>query len=554
MATTSVAGGGGSDSLVGAIDQGTGSTRFLLFDSSCKVIAKEQREIEQRFPKEGWFEQDSKELVSSVRECLEGVWSGLSEWQRTRVKGIGLTNQRETTVLWDRITGQPLHNAVVWCDGRTDEIAERLVAKTESGDKNHFRDRCGLPIHAYFSALKIRWLIENSPRVRAAIDEGRCLFGTVDSWLIWNLTGGVSSDCHVTDVTNASRTMLMNIHTLEWDPELCDFFGIPMEILPKIKSSAEHYGEIAEGAFKGVSICGCLGDQQAALVGQQCFKAGDAKNTYGTGCFLLYNTGEHPVMSRHGMLTTVAYKLGPSQPVTYALEGAVSIAGQSVRWLRDNLGFFDDVSKIAELAGSVEDTGDVYFVPAFSGLYAPYWRPDARGLIIGLTNYTNKAHLCRATLEAVCFQSREILEAMNQDSHLPLSSLRVDGGMTGNRLLLHLQADILGLCVVRPDFNEMTVLGAAIAAGVACGVWPDPTMVPTSDCTTYLPRITSEERDARYARWKQAVQRCMNWHGGRSRSSQEDTKNSGKSLLLFTLGCVTGAVVGGALLLSLRRR
>lgn len=542
----------GKRSLVGSIDQGTASSRFLVFDESLAVVKKHQVEIKQFFPNEGWFEEDPEEIIASVRECLDKVGVALQSDALARLRGVGVTNQRETTILWDKKTGESLAPAVVWCDGRTGELVERMIANTLSKNKDDLRPRCGLPLHTYFSALKIKWLIENRENVRAAIAEGRCLFGTVDSWIIWNLTGGVRGGVHVTDVTNASRTMLMNINTLQWDPELCKFFGIPMEILPEIRSSSEVYGRIAEGPLKDVPICGCLGDQQSALVGQRCFSAGDAKNTYGTGCFLLYNTGNRPVMSHHGMLTTVAYQLGPGQPAMYALEGAVSIAGQSVRWLRDNLDFFQDVSEIEGLAGEVDSTGDVYFVPAFSGLYAPYWQPDARGLMIGLTNYTTKAHLCRATLEAVCFQSREVLDAMNQDSETPLGMLRVDGGMTANTLLLELQADILGIQVVRPKFPEMTALGAALAAGLATGVWQDLSQLPSSPTTTFVPQMTSDERDRRYGRWREAVKRSMHWEGHQEQERGKDKKKR-KAALTFALGVITGSVVSAALLIALRR-
>jgi glycerol kinase len=469
-----------------------------------------------------------------------------------RLRGVGITNQRETTIVWDKTTGRPLSNAIVWCDGRTAGIAASLVGKTSSKSKDQLRPRCGLPINPYFSALKLCWLMKHSQPVMAAIAEGNCLFGTVDTWIIWNLTGGVDGGVHVTDVTNASRTMLMNIHTLQWDPDLCQFFGIPMDILPAIKSSSETYGLIAEGSLKGVPICGCLGDQQAALVGQQCFSPGDAKNTYGTGCFLLKNTGEQPVMSNNGLLTTVAYQLGPGKPVSYGLEGAVSSAGQSVRWLKDNIHLLTSASQIEEYAKEVDDTGNVYFVPAFSGLWAPHWQPNARGLINGLTYSTTTAHLCRAALEAVCFQSREVLDAMNLDSVLPLTRLRVDGGMTVNETLLRLQADLLGIPVVRPEVKEMSVLGAAIAAGLDQGVWPDCSHLPTPHSSPFTPSISSDESDRRFKRWKEAVTRCMDWHGNSQHSP--DHRQRRKSSVIFLLGCVTGAVVGGALVLALCRR
>eukprot|EP00731_Ephydatia_muelleri_P009479 Em0005g65a len=530
------------------------------------------------------MEQDPLQLVSSVLTCLEEVGVALQS-QGRRLSGIGISNQRESTVLWDKTTGKCLYNAIAWCDGRAAEVAGKMIDHTLSKNKDDLRPRCGLPINPYFSALKVCWLMDNCDQVREAIEDGRCLFGTVDTWLIWNLTGGVAGGLHVTDVTNASRTMLMNIHSLQWDPYLCSFFNIPQSILPQIRSSSEIYGYIAEGALKGVPICGCLGDQQAALVGQQCFGPGDAKNTYGTGCFLLYNTGQQPVMSRHGMLTTVGYQLGPHAPVVYALEGSVAIGGQSVRWLRDNLEFFKEARDIEHRASSVKDTGDVYFVPAFSGLFAPYWQPDARGVIIGLTNYTTKAHLCRATLEAVCFQSKEVshwrlaevqghiiaigglaevqghiiaislqlvLDAMNQDSHLPLALLKVDGGMTSNNLLLQLQADILGIPVVRPDMSEMTALGAAIAAGVGAGVWRDVTQFPRQHVSQFEPQIKPDDRDRRYARWREAVQRSMHWVSSEEHRRLSDAGRK-KATAVFSLGLLTGVVVGVGLVLALRR-
>jgi glycerol kinase len=396
-------------------------------------------------------------------------------------------------------------------------------------------------------------MVDNSRLVTTAIERGHCLFGTVDTWIIWNLTGGVNGGVHVTDVTNASRTMLMNIHTLQWDPSLCKFFGVPMDILPEIRTSSEVYGVIADGLLKGVPLCGCLGDQQAALVGQQCFSPGDAKNTYGTGCFLLKNTGQQVVMSNSGLLTTVAYQLGPGQPVYYALEGAVSVAGQSVRWMRDNLHLLESSEQIEDYAQEVEDTGDVYFVPAFSGLFAPHWRSDARGLVIGLTHSTTRAHLCRAVLEAVCFQSREILDAMNQDCEPPFTQLKVDGGMTVNEALMRLQADLLGITVVRPEVREMTSLGAAIAAGLAQGVWSDSAHLPTLQSSTFQPSISPDKCDERYGRWKEAVKRCLNWHPP-GKGGQELSHNRQAGSAKFLLGCLTGAVVGGALAVVLFRR
>ena len=406
-------------SLIGAIDQGTSSSKFILFDPrDGSVFKSHQIELPHDCPHEGWFQQHPGKIIESVQDCITKVFEqgGVTKEQ---IKAIGITNQRETTILWDKMTGRPLGPAIVWCDLRTAQLAEDFIQKTKTKTKNALHHICGLPIHPYFSALKIRWLIDNVELVREALEENRCAFGTVDTWLIWNLT-----EQHVTDVTNASRTMLMNINTLQWDDELLEFFGIPKNILPEIRSSSEVYGHIVGGELKDVSISGCLGDQSAALVGQGCFAKGQAKNTYGTGCFMLYNTGLQPAFSEHGLLTTVGYKLGPGQSAVYALEGSIAQAGDVVRWFRDNLNLITDSAEIEELSKAVGDTGGVYFVPAFSGLYAPHWASDARGMIIGLTAYSDKRHLARAVLESVCFMTREILEAMTQDSGIQLASLQ----------------------------------------------------------------------------------------------------------------------------------
>ncbi|XP_034469902.1 glycerol kinase isoform X2 [Hippoglossus hippoglossus] len=503
--------------LVAAIDQGTSSTRFLVFNSkTAELLSHHQVEIKQSFPKEGWVEEDPKEILNSVYECMERTCEKLTQLNIdiSNIKAIGVTNQRETTVVWDKETGEPLYNAIVWLDLRTQSTVERLINKTPGRNKNHLKHKTGLPISTYFSAVKLRWLMDNVDEVRDAVVSHRAMFGTVDSWLIWCLTGGKSGGVHCTDVTNASRTMLFNIHTLEWDPELCKYFGIPMEILPRVRSSSEIYGLMKSGALSGIPISGCLGDQSAALVGQMCFQDGQAKNTYGTGCFLLRNTGTKPVMSDHGLLTTVAYKLGRDTPACYALEGSVAIAGAVVRWLQDNLGIIESSEELEKLAASVGTSYGCYFVPAFSGLYAPYWEPSARGIICGLTQFTNKSHLAFSALEAVCFQTREILDAMNQDSGIPLTQLQVDGGMTSNRLLMQLQADILCIPVVKPSMPETTALGAAMAAGAAEGVsvWslrPEDLSEVTSE--KFEPQINPEESELRYARWKKAVQKSMNW-------------------------------------------
>ncbi|XP_023249145.1 glycerol kinase isoform X1 [Seriola lalandi dorsalis] len=509
--------------LVAAIDQGTSSTRFLVFNSkTAELLSHHQVEIKQSFPKEGWVEEDPKEILQSVYECMERTCEKLTQLNIdiSNIKAIGVTNQRETTLVWDKETGEPLYNAIVWLDLRTQSTVERLINKTPGRNKNHLKHKTGLPISTYFSAVKLRWLMDNVDEVHKAVVSHRAMFGTIDSWLIWCLTGGKSGGVHCTDVTNASRTMLFNIHTMDWDPELCKYFGIPMEILPRVRSSSEIYGLMKicssrkSGALSGIPISGCLGDQSAALVGQMCFQDGQAKNTYGTGCFLLRNTGAKPVMSDHGLLTTVAYKLGRDKPACYALEGSVAIAGAVVRWLQDNLGIIGSSEELEKLAASVGTSYGCYFVPAFSGLYAPYWEPSARGIICGLTQFTNKSHLAFAALEAVCFQTREILDAMNQDSGIPLTQLQVDGGMTSNRLLMQLQADILCIPVVKPSMPETTALGAAMAAGAAEGVsvWslnPEDLSEVTSE--KFEPQINPEESEFRYARWKKAVQKSMNW-------------------------------------------
>ncbi|XP_062866609.1 glycerol kinase isoform X1 [Trichomycterus rosablanca] len=503
--------------LVAAIDQGTSSTRFLVFNAkTAELLSHHQVEIQQSFPKEGWVEEDPKEILQSVYECMDRTCEKLTQLNIdiSNIKAIGVTNQRETTLVWDKETGEPLYNAIVWLDLRTQSTVERLISKTPGRNKNHLKHKTGLPISTYFSAVKLSWLMDNVDEVRKAVLSHTAMFGTIDSWLIWCLTGGKKGGVHVTDVTNASRTMLFNIYTMDWDPDLCNYFGIPMEILPKVRSSSEIYGLMKSGALTGVPISGCLGDQSAALVGQMCFQDGQAKNTYGTGCFLLRNTGNKPVMSDHGLLTTVAYKLGRDKPACYALEGSVAIAGAVVRWLKDNLGIIHSSEELEKLAAGVGTSYGCYFVPAFSGLYAPYWEPSARGIICGLTQFTNKSHLAFAALEAVCFQTREILDAMNQDSGIPLSQLQVDGGMTSNRLLMQLQADILCIPVVKPSMPETTALGAAMAAGAAEGVsvWslnPEDLSEVTSE--KFEPQINPEESEFRYARWKKAVQRAMNW-------------------------------------------
>lgn len=430
------------------------------------------------------------------------------------IKTIGVSNQRETTIVWDKRTGLPLYNAIVWQDNRNSDTVTDLINKTPGKNKEYLKRRCGLPLSTYFSAVKLRWLLDNNESVNKAVRERSCLFGTVDSWLIWNLTGAVNNGLHITDVTNASRTMLMNIETLEWDPVLCKFFNIPIEILPDIHSSSEVYGVVSSGPAQGIPISGCLGDQSAALLGQICFDIGQAKCTYGTGCFLLRNTGNQPVFSNHGLLTTIAFKLGKEAQTYYALEGSIAIGGAGVRWLRDNFNIIKNSEDIETLAKTVESSHGLYFVPAFSGLYAPYWQPNARGIICGLTQFSTKAHLARAMLEAVCFQTKDILEAMNKDSGITLKELLVDGGMTVNDLLMQLQADILGIPVVRPSMPETSALGAAMAAGTASSVevWQlnkDELLNITTD--KFLPTITETERQRKYCKWKKAIERSLHW-------------------------------------------
>ena len=503
-----------SDPLIGAIDQGTSSTRFLIFNAkSGELVVYKQVEISSRHPHEGWCEQNPVELLNSTVECIEKSVAELIKMGMSisQIKAVGITNQRETTVVWDKHTGEPLYNAIVWLDARTKETVDKLISKTPTCSKEALQDKCGLPLATYFSAVKLRWLLDNSDIVKKAVQEKRCLFGTVDAWLLWKLTGGVSNGKHYTDVTNASRTMLMNLKTQKWDSDLCNFFEIPQHILPEIKSSSEIYGHIQSGVLKSVPISGILGDQQAALVGQHCLQKGDAKNTYGTGNFLLYNTGTDIVFSKHGLLTTIAYKFGEDGPTHFALEGSIAITGAAVKWLRDNLGIIRSAEETTELASTVKDNGGVYFVPAFSGLFAPYWQSDARGIIIGLTQYSNKGHLVRATLEAVCFQTREILDAMNQDSGIPLQSMLVDGGLTVNDLLMQMQADILAIDVVRPKMRETTALGAAVAAGAAKGINVWDLNLSNKQFDRFSPAIDVDRREQMYKKWKVAVQRCMNW-------------------------------------------
>ncbi|XP_046677029.1 glycerol kinase-like [Homalodisca vitripennis] len=528
--------------LVGAIDEGTSSARFLVFAANTgEVLTYHQEQVTQICPKEGWVEQDPFEILTKVKNCVETSIDHLKKLDIDPgdIVSIGLTNQRETTIVWDPLTGKPLYNAIVWLDVRNADTVDQMRSKIYGKKAETLKTISGLPISTYFSALKLRWLLDNVPEVKTAVEQKRCFFGTVDTWLIWNLTGGVHGGLHITDVTNASRTMLMSLQTLQWDPMLCRFFDIPMSVLPQIRSSSEIYGYLAETSLRGVPISGCLGDQQAALVGQMCWKQGQAKNTYGTGCFLLYNTGTAIVQSTHGLLTTVAYKLGKNSPAIYALEGSVAVAGAAISWLRDNLHILSDVNITAELAQAASSTGQVMFVPAFSGLYAPYWRNDARGLIFGISEETKKEHLVKAALEAVCFQTRDILEAMNQDCGIPLTKLLVDGGMTVNSYAMQLQADLCGIPVVHPWMFEATALGAAMAAGSAEGidVWDLKNMQPVPS-DTYLPAISDDERDLRYAKWKMAIHRSIGWDLEASpNSSQNNNSSNGTDNILKLMPC-----------------
>jgi glycerol kinase len=489
--------------FIGAIDQGTTSTRFLIFDRAGKIVASAQKEHQQIYPQPGWVEHDPEEIWFRTREVIAQAMEqrGL---RPADLVALGITNQRETTVLWNAKTGRPVANALVWQDTR---VADYIPEFSREGGPDRFRAKTGLPLATYFSGLKIRWLLDHVPGVRQQAEAGEVLFGNIDTFLAWHLTG-----LHITDCTNASRTQLMNLQTLDWDPELLSAFGIPRRILPQIRSSSEVYGAATLPAVEGVPVAGILGDQQAALVGQTCFHAGEAKNTYGTGCFLLTNTGHDIVQSKHGLLTTVAFQL-QGQPANYALEGSVAITGALVQWIRDNFGLITTSPEIESLARLVPDNGGVYFVPAFSGLYAPYWKHNARGVIAGLTRYSNKSHLARAVLEATAFQTREVVEAMEKDSGVPVSVLRTDGGMVENELLMQFQADILDRTVVRPAVKETTALGAAYAAGLATGFYAsvDDLRAQWSVDHTWKPQMDAARRERMYGFWKKAVTRSFDW-------------------------------------------
>ena len=489
---------------IAALDQGTTSTRCMLFNHRGEVVSVAQKEHKQIYPQPGWVEHDPLEIWQRTQEIITEAVSG----RVSAVSAVGITNQRETTLVWNRHTGQPYYNAIVWQDTRTKEICDQLA---QDGGQDRFRTKTGLPLATYFSGPKIKWLLDNIDGLRAAAAQGDAIFGNMDSWLIWNLTGA-----HVTDVTNASRTLLMNLETLDWDDEILAILDIPRAMLPKIAPSSdpETWGDTASNGPFGASIpvCGDLGDQQAALVGQTCFSPGEAKNTYGTGCFMLLNTGTEIIPSKSGLLTTLGYQFG-NQPAVYALEGSIAITGALVQWLRDNLGIIQSAPEVESLAKTVDDNGGIYFVPAFSGLFAPYWRSDARGAIVGMTRYVNKGHIARATLEASAYQTREVLDAMQLDSGVELKALKVDGGMVANELLMQFQADILGVPVVRPVVAETTALGAAYAAGLAVGFWNN-----TEDlrqnwqvAKTWQPGMEAAQRAKLYAEWKKAVTRTFDW-------------------------------------------
>ncbi len=492
---------------VGALDQGTTSTRFMIFDHRGQVKGIDQKEHEQIFPKPGWVEHDANEIWTRCQEVTRGALdkAGLS---LSDLAAVGITNQRETTVVWDRNTGEPVYNAIVWQDTRTDVICNELAA---DGGQDRFRAKVGLPIATYFSGPKVKWILDNVEGARARADAGDLVFGNIDSWCIWNLTGGTNGGVHITDVTNASRTMLMDLATLAWDDEILAIMGIPKSMLPEIRSSSQVYGD-ATGVLAGIAVAGDLGDQQAALFGQTCFSPGEAKNTYGTGNFLLLNTGTSPVQSNNGLITGVGYKIGDA-PAAYMLEGSIAITGALVQWLRDNLKIISSAPEVETLARTVEDNGGVFFVPAFSGLFAPYWRSDARGVIAGLTRYVNSGHIARAVLEATAWQTKEVVDAMDADSGVALTALKVDGGMTANDLLMQFQADVLDVPVIRPKVAETTALGAAYAAGLAVGFWAEIEDLRANwgIDKQWEPHMDPATRDREYALWKKAVTRTFDW-------------------------------------------
>jgi glycerol kinase len=492
---------------VGALDQGTTSTRFMIFDHSGQVVAIDQKEHEQIYPKPGWVEHDATEIWTRSVEVIRGALAKAGI-KASDLAAVGITNQRETTLVWDRRTGKPVCNAIVWQDTRTDKLCNEFG---KDGGQDRFRAKVGLPLATYFSGPKVRWILDNVAGAREAAQAGHLMFGNIDTWCIWNLTGGTDGGVHVTDVTNASRTMLMNLQTLDWDDEILGIMGIPRSMLPTIKASSEVYGA-ATGDLAGVPVAGDLGDQQAALFGQTCFSVGEAKNTYGTGCFMLINTGNKPVPSKSGLITGVGYKIG-NEPANYMLEGSIAITGALVQWLRDNLGMIAASPDIEALAATVEDNGGVYFVPAFSGLFAPYWKSEARGVIAGLTRYVNKGHIARAVLEATAWQTREVYDAMNADSGVTLTALKVDGGMVYNDLLMQFQSDVLGVPVIRPKVAETTALGAAYAAGLAVGFWTavEDLRANWAKDKEWTPKLDAATVSKEYGFWKKAVTRTFDW-------------------------------------------
>jgi glycerol kinase len=498
-----------SDKYIFAIDQGTTSTRAIIFDHSGSIVSTGQLEHEQIFPRAGWVEHDPMEIWGNTRQV---IGQALSKANLTRhdIEAVGITNQRETAVVWDRTTGLPVYNAIVWQDTRTQAIVDRLAA---DGGGDRFKKVVGLPLATYFSGTKIAWILENVEGAKAKAEAGDLMFGTTDTWVLWNLTGGLEGGVHLTDVTNASRTLFMNLETLEWDDEILGHFGVPRSMMPEIRSSSEVYGTVNEHSLlREVPIAGILGDQQAATFGQAAFDQGEAKNTYGTGNFLIFNTGTDIIHSENGLLTTLGYKLGDAEP-HYALEGSIAVTGSLIQWMRDNLGLISSASEIETLARTVDDNGGAYFVPAFSGLFAPHWRSDARGALVGLTRFVNKGHIARAALEAIAFQTREVIDAVNADSGVPLTELKVDGGATANNLLLQFQADILGVPVVRPVVAETTALGAAYAAGLAVGFWSGLGELRSNwqEDARWEPDMEEAERERLLRNWKKAVTKTLDW-------------------------------------------
>ncbi len=493
---------------IAAIDQGTTSTRCIIFNKQGKIICSEQQEHRQYFPQPGWVEHDANEIWQRTEDVLSRAIEKC-EFRARDLAAVGITNQRETTLVWDRSSGEPVYPAIVWQDTRTSQICNTLAAE---GGQDRYRMTTGLPLATYFAGPKIQWILDNDPALRQKAENGDLMFGTMDTWLLWKLTGGIDGGLHITDVTNASRTLCMDLSTLDWDDHILADLNIPRAMLPSIQSSSQVYGEIKTGTLEGVPIAGILGDQQAALFGQTCYSVGEAKNTYGTGCFMLLNTGTEIVQSQNGLLTTVAYKIG-DRPAVYALEGSIAIAGALVQWLRDNLGIIQQSADIEPLARSVVDNGGIFFVPAFSGLFAPYWRSDARAIIAGMTRYTNKGHIARAVLEATAFQVREVLDAMNKDSGVDLRALKVDGGMVGNDLLMQFQADLLNVPVIRPLVSETTALGAAYAAGLAVSFWKEVEDLRANwaEDKRWEPSMGEGQREKLFGGWKKAVTRTFDW-------------------------------------------